>query len=63
MIASRRNNKFLIVTTVGEMYSTAGESGLTCHLPRENGVAYAAQESWVFNDTIRVWARFSFLLQ
>jgi hypothetical protein len=23
-------------------------------LPREDGVAYAAQESWVLNDTIRV---------
>ena len=48
----------MIVIVVGEMYSTAGESGLTCHLPRENGVAYAAQESWVFNDTIRVCVRF-----
>jgi hypothetical protein len=23
------------------------------HLPRESGVAYAAQESWVLNETIR----------
>ena len=24
------------------------------NLPREEGVAYAAQESWVLNETIRV---------
>jgi hypothetical protein len=31
-------------------------SGLSsaCHLPREDGIAYAAQEAWVINETIRV---------
>lgn len=39
---------------IGEMYSHSAENGSTCQLPRENGVAYAPQESWVLNDTIRV---------
>lgn len=28
-------------------------SGPSYHLPQEGGIAYAAQESWVFNGTIR----------
>ena len=42
---------------LGEMYfhpgsGSDGESGY--EIPREGGIAYAAQESWVLNDTIRV---------
>jgi hypothetical protein len=38
----------------GEMYNLPQEPDAVCLLPREGGVAYAAQESWVLNDTIKV---------
>lgn len=38
----------------GEMYSCPFDGTRSYQLPRDGGVAYAAQESWVFNDTIRV---------
>lgn len=41
---------------LGEMYSQpSNESDSPPYqLPRDTGIAYAAQESWVFNATIRV---------
>lgn len=36
------------------MYSRSENGALSYNLPRHNGIAYAAQESWVLNDTIRV---------
>lgn len=36
------------------MYSRSDSEALSYNLPRKNGIAYAAQESWVLNDTIRV---------
>jgi ABC-type glutathione transport system ATPase component len=44
----------LFSTLSGEMYFNPSGPSSVCHLPREDGVAYAAQESWVLNDTIRV---------
>lgn len=39
---------------LGEMhYFPSGAYSAVC-LPREKGVAYAAQESWVLNTTIKV---------
>ncbi|KAL1939047.1 hypothetical protein VTO73DRAFT_10307 [Trametes versicolor] len=43
----------LLMALLGEMhYIPAGPDSFV-NLPREGGVAYAAQESWVQNDTIR----------
>lgn len=41
---------------LGEMYYKSHGVGSWCKLPREGGVAYAPQETWVLNDTIRVRA-------
>ncbi|KZS96561.1 P-loop containing nucleoside triphosphate hydrolase protein [Sistotremastrum niveocremeum HHB9708] len=43
----------LLMALLGEMYFEASSESGFYHLPRENGIAYAAQESWVLNDTIR----------
>ena len=44
----------LLMALLGEMhYIPAGPDSFV-NLPREGGVAYAAQESWVQNDTIKV---------
>ena len=44
----------LLMALLGEMhYLPAGPESYV-HLPRTDGVAYAAQESWVQNETIRV---------
>ncbi|KAK0464667.1 P-loop containing nucleoside triphosphate hydrolase protein [Desarmillaria tabescens] len=40
-------------TGVGEMHFVTPGPDSWFHLPRENGVAYAAQESWVQSDSIR----------
>lgn len=46
----------LLMALLGEMhYIPAGPDSFV-NLPRAGGVAYAAQESWVQNDTIRVCA-------
>lgn len=37
----------------GEMHFTPSTPGSWYNLPRGGGVAYAAQESWVLNETIR----------
>ena len=39
---------------LGEMYYKPDGMGSWYNLPRESGIAYAAQESWVLNETIRV---------
>ena len=39
---------------LGEMHYTLDGPNSWVSLPREGGVAYAAQESWVMNETIRV---------
>ena len=39
---------------VGEMHFIRAGTTSAFNLPREKGVAYAAQESWVQNETIRV---------
>ncbi len=38
----------------GELHYIPSGPDAFVNLPREGGVAYAAQESWVQNDTIRV---------
>jgi ABC-type multidrug transport system fused ATPase/permease subunit len=46
----------LLLALLGEMYCVPAEGAAEawCNLPRRGGVAYAAQETWVLNDTIRV---------
>ncbi|KAE9403973.1 P-loop containing nucleoside triphosphate hydrolase protein [Gymnopus androsaceus JB14] len=43
----------LLLALLGEMrFSPAGQNSY-CNLPRQGGVSYAAQESWIQNDTIK----------
>ena len=39
---------------LGEMYYQPSGPDSWFNLPRNEGVAYAAQESWVLNETVRV---------
>lgn len=39
---------------LGEMHYMPSDAKAWVNLPRAGGLAYAAQESWVQNDTIRV---------
>ncbi|KAF7340501.1 Multidrug resistance-associated ABC transporter protein [Mycena sanguinolenta] len=43
----------LLMALLGEMHFLPLSSDSWYNLPRNSGVAYAAQESWVLNDTIR----------
>ena len=43
----------LLMALLGEMHFEPLTPGAWVNLPREGGVAYAAQESWVQNETIR----------
>lgn len=47
--SSKRNND----ANIGEMHFLPSGPNSWYNLPREKGVAYAAQESWVENETIR----------
>lgn len=44
----------LLMALLGEMHFTAETPASWFNLPREGGVAFAAQESWVLNETIKV---------
>ncbi|KAH9019331.1 hypothetical protein EDB83DRAFT_2528201 [Lactarius deliciosus] len=44
----------LLMALLGEMHFMPMSPDSWYHLPREGGVSYAAQESWVQNETIRV---------
>ena len=48
-----------LMTEAGEMHFEPHSPGSWFNLPRDGGVAYAAQESWVQNETIRVSAEAS----
>ncbi|KAJ7268668.1 hypothetical protein B0H12DRAFT_1009709 [Mycena haematopus] len=43
----------LLMALLGEMHLVPSSLSSWYNLPRSNGVSYAAQESWVMNDTIR----------
>ncbi|KAJ7264124.1 P-loop containing nucleoside triphosphate hydrolase protein [Mycena haematopus] len=43
----------LLMALLGEMHFVPSEPDAWFNLPRSSGVAYAAQESWVLNETIR----------
>ncbi|KAF9449105.1 multidrug resistance-associated ABC transporter [Macrolepiota fuliginosa MF-IS2] len=43
----------LLMALLGEMHFLPTQPNSWYNLPREKGIAYAAQESWVQNDTIR----------
>ncbi|KAK0201656.1 P-loop containing nucleoside triphosphate hydrolase protein [Desarmillaria ectypa] len=43
----------LLLALLGEMHFVSPGPDSWFHLPRENGVAYAAQESWIQSDSIR----------
>ncbi|KAF9013115.1 hypothetical protein BDQ17DRAFT_1419297 [Cyathus striatus] len=43
----------MLMALLGEMHFIPTTPDAWFNLPREGGVAYAAQESWVLNDTIR----------
>lgn len=45
--------KVLTPSNTGEMHFIESGPGSWFNLPRAGGVAYAAQESWVMNDTIK----------
>ena len=47
----------LLMALLGEMHFIPSGPNSSFNLPRENGVAYAAQESWVQNETIKVTSR------
>lgn len=44
----------VLMALLGEMHYMPSGPTAWVNLPREGGVAYAAQESWVQNETIRV---------
>jgi ATPase subunit of ABC transporter with duplicated ATPase domains len=44
----------LLMALLGEMHFVPMSPDSWYHLPRADGVSYAAQESWVLNETIRV---------
>ena len=44
----------LLMALLGEMYYKPQNVGSWYSLPRKEGVAYAAQETWVLNETIQV---------
>ncbi|KAI0819311.1 multidrug resistance-associated ABC transporter [Trametes gibbosa] len=43
----------LLMALLGEMHARPGGPDSFVSIPRDGGVAYAAQESWVLSDTIR----------
>ncbi|KAF9526535.1 multidrug resistance-associated ABC transporter [Crepidotus variabilis] len=43
----------VLMALLGEMHFITTDPDSWYNLPRERGVAYAAQESWVLNDTLR----------
>lgn len=52
-----RDTIYLLTYSSGEMYSWSSNGNLAVppyKLPRTKGIAYAAQETWVLNDTIKV---------
>lgn len=54
----------LVPTTafhLGEMHYIPSGPDSFFNLPRDGGVAYAAQESWVQNETIRVSLESAFI--
>jgi ABC-type multidrug transport system fused ATPase/permease subunit len=44
----------ILMALLGEMHFTPAGSGSWFNLPRDCGIAYAAQESWVQSETIKV---------
>ena len=44
----------VLMALLGEMHSVPSGPGSWFNLPRAGGVAYATQESWVQNETIKV---------
>ena len=46
----------LLMALLGEMHFVPMSPDSWYHLPRAGGVSYAAQESWIQNETIRVSA-------
>lgn len=44
----------ILMALLGEMHYKPHGLGSWCRLPRDHGVAYVPQESWVLNETIRV---------
>lgn len=46
----------MLMALLGEMHYVPSGPGSYSQLPRSGGIAYAAQESWVQNETIRVSA-------
>ena len=44
-----------LMNVPGEMHAIPSGPDAFVSLPRTGGVAYAAQESWIMSETIRVW--------
>lgn len=45
----------VLMALLGEMHYIPSGPESWMNLPREGGIAYAAQESWVLNETIKVY--------
>jgi hypothetical protein len=43
-----------LIDSVGEMHYEPNGENAGFNLPRDGGIAYAAQEAWVQNETIKV---------
>lgn len=44
----------MLMALLGEMHYIPSGPDSWMNIPREGGIAYAAQESWVQNETIKV---------
>jgi ABC-type hemin transport system ATPase subunit len=44
----------MLMALLGEMHYIPNGPNSWFNLPRQNGVAYAAQESWILNETVKV---------
>jgi ABC-type uncharacterized transport system fused permease/ATPase subunit len=44
----------ILMALLGEMHQVSLRPNAWINLPREDGIAHAAQESWVLSDTIKV---------
>jgi hypothetical protein len=54
LLVSISGKTSLLMALLGEMHFKALSVDSFFNLPRENGIAYAAQEAWIQNATIKV---------
>jgi hypothetical protein len=49
----------MLLALLGELHFTQPGPDSWYNLPKEDGVAYAAQEPWIINETVKVCAWFN----